>query len=70
MSIKNLKTLSVANNISHLKCQPYIAELFIIMAGVLITTISILGSGRLIATISDPSLVPSTPESTKIHVFH
>jgi len=70
MSVKTLKTLSVTDNISNLKYQRYIAELFMIMAGVLITTISIIGSGRLIATISDPSLVPSTPESTKIHVFH
>lgn len=70
MSSKTLKTSSVTDNILNLKYQRYISELFIIMAGVLITTISIIGSGRLIATISDPSLVSSTPESTKIHVFH
>ena len=70
MSVKILKILSVNDSIPSFKYQRYIRELFIIMAGVLITTISIIGSGRLIATISDPSLVPSTPASTKIHVFH
>ena len=56
MSVKLFKELTVAGEISKLNNLPALAELISIMAGVLITTTSIIGVGMLINTISAPSL--------------
>lgn len=56
MSVKLFKGLTVTGEISKFNNLPALAELLSIMAGVLITTTSIIGVGMLIDTISPPSL--------------
>jgi hypothetical protein len=56
MSVKLLKELTVSGKISKFNNLPALAEVLSIMAGVLITTTSIIGVGMLINTISAPSL--------------
>lgn len=56
MSVKLFKQLTVASDISKFNYLPNLVEILTIMAGVLITTTSIIGVGMLIDTISGPSL--------------
>jgi len=56
MSVKLFKELTVGGDISKFNNLPALAELLSIMAGVLITTTSIIGVGMLIDTISPSSL--------------
>lgn len=62
MSVKEFKKIAVASDISKVSYQPYIAKLFTLIVGVLIISTSIIGAGKLIATISEPSLAPFTAE--------
>jgi hypothetical protein len=69
MSSKFFNKSAVSSDTSSFNYQPYIVELFTIMAGVLITSSSIIGAGMLIGTISEPSVAPFTAEPTNIHVL-
>ncbi len=68
MSEKLFNKLAVASSISNFNYQPYIAEFFNILVGVLITSTAIIGSGMLISRISEPSSALFTPEPTNVHV--
>ena len=63
MKCKLSQESTVVFEISKFKYLPYIVELFMIMTGVLITIISIIGSGILISAISEPSIAQISPQA-------
>lgn len=69
MSSKFFNKPAVSSDTANFSYQPYIVELLTIMAGVLITSSSIIGAGMLIGTISESSVAPYTAEPTNIHVL-